>query len=64
MKAPDKIYINSELDCLWTVVGVTGDVEYINKKALLEWLEDMEGTYAEPDIYETYQTVIAKLNSM
>ena len=40
MEAPNKIYINPDLDCPWTGEGVTGDVEYIRKEVLMKWIED------------------------
>lgn len=73
MEAPDKIYVNPDLDCLWTD-ECPGDVEYIRKDTLLEWVEAeielskrvecvSEESYEEGR-QQVAQNLIDKLNSM
>ena len=72
MKAPDKIYVQISHPCGEKYTEIIGfedksgkhDACYIRKDALMEWLEEMRDSYTEPYIYETYETVIAKLNLM
>lgn len=68
MEAPDKIYVNPDLDCLWTD-ECPGDVEYIRKDTLLKWAEtrqECQNLHLEYDagVYDCLQCLIDKLNSM
>lgn len=74
MDAPDKIYVNPDLDCLWTD-ECPGDVEYIRKDALLECAKEKHEEYDRriagfPDdgAYwgqrNAFRQMIDKLNSM
>lgn len=63
MEAPDKIYVNPDLDCLWTD-ECPGDVEYIRKDALLEWAKDFKATTGWYEIEVAMDDLIDKLNSM
>ena len=42
MKAPDKIYVNPDLDCPWTDEGCFGDVEYVRKDIVDETIKTAE----------------------
>lgn len=64
MKAPDKIYVNPDLDCPWTGEGCFGDVEYIRKDALIEWAEDIKAKTGWYEIEVAMDDLIDKLNSM
>ena len=63
MEAPDKIYVNPDLDCLWTD-ECPGDVEYIRKDALIEWAKDFKARTGWYEIEEAMDDLINKLNSM
>lgn len=74
MEAPDKIYVNPDLDCLWTFEKCFGDVEYIRKDTLLEWakaeielskrVECVSEKSYEEGRQQVAQNLIDKLNSM
>ena len=69
MKAPDKIVIfPDDYPTLWYMPDgwetvPSGNVEYIRKDALLEWLSDMK-FMANSERAGAYQNVIDKLNEM
>ena len=63
MEAPDKIYVNPDLDCLWTD-ECPGDVEYIRKDALLKWAQDFKARTGWYEIEVAMDDLIDKLNSM
>jgi len=63
MEAPDKIYVNPDLDCLWTD-ECPGDVEYICKDTLLKWAQDFKARTGWYEIEVAMDDLIDKLNSM
>lgn len=63
MDAPDKIYVNPDLDCLWTD-ECPGDVEYIRKDALLEWAQEKLQERHAPQFRDAIGQLIDKLNLM
>jgi len=63
MEAPDKIYVNPDLDCLWTD-ECPGDVEYIRKDTLLKWAQDFKARTGWYEIEVAMDDLIDKLNSM
>ena len=63
MEAHDKIYVNPDLDCLWTD-ECPGDVEYIRKEALMEWAQDFKAKTGWYEIEVAMNDLIDKLNSM
>lgn len=75
MEAPDKIYlwetliVNDGYDPAWHKNSFNeGDVEYIRKDALLEWLESKikisDDSFVNGLIYLAYQNVIEHINEM
>ena len=71
MNAPDKVFFPNDINLLTKVSLVLkqeGDICYIRKDALLEWLENK--TKEPPDsfvnglIYIAYKEVIDKINSI
>lgn len=66
MKAPDKIYIDEDLIAYYSLMDRhDGDLEYIRKDTLLEWVKEIKRICkgAEP-IEKAYQTVIDKIESL
>ena len=66
MKAPDKIYVNPDLDCPWTDEECFGDVEYLRKDYLLEWAKGEQNKYSnETHPYAMFMNVVIdKLNEI
>lgn len=61
MEAPDKIYVNPDLDCLWTD-ECPGDVEYIRKDTLLKWAQEKLQERHAPQFRDAIGQLIDKLN--
>lgn len=71
MNAPDKIYLPNNIDwpsaAILTLGNQDGDIEYIRKDTLIEWLtaEQKRVALGETEwISHTIQDVINKINSL
>jgi len=72
MEAPNKIFLPRNIDCpsaaILTLGNQPGDVEYIRKDALLEWLESKVYEHNEDRFDDGFNAalgqVIDKINSL
>lgn len=71
MNAPDKIYLPNNIDlpsvAILTLGKQDGDIEYIRKDTLIEWLTAEQKSVALGEtgwISHTIQDVIDKINSL